>query len=307
MYNLIPNSNPRLFAICEDAADGARQHGTQIGLKQNTAEAIGADLLAARSAETDFSKSKAEKEKLGTALRIADSNGRAFIKAASAYFSQVLSENWSAEWEPTGFPNQSTAIPDTQEERFTLLESLKTYFADNASMEISTGRLILTAARAGALHEALSSARAAVNNGNSESGRRKMARDAAVDALKTRLRGLIGELGQLLPDDSPLWEAFGLNAPGADATPESPEALVVTPGLPGQFHADWGDSRGATRYRVWVLIVGMDENFRAVATVSDSDATITGLPTGKTVKVRVTAANDAGESAPSAEVEAQIP
>jgi hypothetical protein len=33
-------------------------------------------------------------------------------------------------------------------------------------------------------------------------------------------------------------------------------------------------------------------------------ATLTGLPAGKTVKVRVTAANDAGGSGPSAEAQA---
>ena len=53
-------------------------------------------------------------------------------------------------------------------------------------------------------------------------------------------------------------------------------------------------------YRVRVQVLG-------VATMTDSDASLTGLPSGKTVKARVTAANSAGESRPSAEVEIPVP
>ena len=49
--------------------------------------------------------------------------------------------------------------------------------------------------------------------------------------------------------------------------------------------------------------MGVDTDFRPVATVTDSDATLSGLGSGKTVRVRVTALNDAGESTPSATVE----
>jgi len=48
-------------------------------------------------------------------------------------------------------------------------------------------------------------------------------------------------------------------------------------------------------------VVGVDAKPIAVATVTDSDATLTGLPSGKTVNVTVTAVNDAGESQSSAE------
>ena len=129
-------------------------------------------------------------------------------------------------------------------------------------------------------------------------------RDAAVEALKTRMRGVISELDQLLGDTDPRWDAFGLNAPGAAETPDTPEALVLTPGAPGTLLADWADARLAARYRVWILIVGVDTDFRPAATVTDSDATLPVLGSGKTVRVRVTAVNDAGESTPSATVEA---
>ena len=78
------------------------------------------------------------------------------------------------------------------------------------------------------------------------------------------------------------------------------------PVAPGTLLADWADARRATRYRVWIQVLTVDADFRAVATVTDSDATLTGLPSGKTVKVRITAANDAGESLPGTEVQAVV-
>jgi hypothetical protein len=52
---------------------------------------------------------------------------------------------------------------------------------------------------------------------------------------------------------------------------------------------------------------GQDTEFRRVVTVRDPNVTLGGLPSGAQVTVRIVAANDAGESAPSAGVEAQVP
>ena len=78
---------------------------------------------------------------------------------------------------------------------------------------------------------------------------------------------------------------------------------MVTPGEDGNAFADWDDTPRALRYHVELQIVGVDLDFRRVATVTDSDATITGLPSGATVRVRVLAVNDAGNGPPSGVVE----
>lgn len=41
-------------------------------------------------------------------------------------------------------------------------------------------------------------------------------------------------------------------------------------------------------------MTGVDADFIAVASVTDSDATLTGLPSGTTVQIQITALNDAG-------------
>jgi hypothetical protein len=70
---------------------------------------------------------------------------------------------------------------------------------------------------------------------------------------------------------------------------------------------DWADARRAERYRVFRQIVGADADFVHAVTVTESDATLSGLTSGSTVKVRVTAANAAGESRPSAEAQIVVP
>lgn len=122
------------------------------------------------------------------------------------------------------------------------------------------------------------------------------------------MSSLITELDQLMEDDDPRWHQFGLSMPSDPETPEAPEGLVLTGGIPGTLLADWEDALRADRYRVYTFVVGVDTEFQAMdSPFYDSDATIPGLPTGASVKVRVTSVNDAGESAPSAELTAIVP
>ena len=129
-------------------------------------------------------------------------------------------------------------------------------------------------------------------------GALRNARDTAIDALGLRVRGLIDELDLLLTALDPRWYAFGLNPPGAPATPEIPDGLVITvgPNGSGTIYLDWDDAPRAERYRVWQKADNA-LNWESVATVDDSDATLSGLAVGFSGKLRVTALNDAGESA----------
>lgn len=157
------------------------------------------------------------------------------------------------------------------------------------------------------IHTNLSDARAALSQKLADCGTAKAARDAADVNLRKRMNGLIGELETLLSDVDPRWHAFGLSRPADEETPEPPSELIVTPGVAGSLLPDWDDALRADSYRVWILIVGTDTEFHPVETVFDSDATLTGLPSGATVKVRVTSKNAAGESSPSPAVEVVVP
>jgi hypothetical protein len=122
------------------------------------------------------------------------------------------------------------------------------------------------------------------------------------------MRGLIDELGQLLKDDDPRWSAFGLVPPGGSDLPPAPENLILTPGEPGTMLADWSNTPRTVRYHVEIQVVGVDPDFRRDQTVTDSDATISGLPSGSTLRVRIIAVNAQDEEGPpSGVVEIVVP
>lgn len=234
---------------------------------------------------------------------MADSNAKAFIAASVAVLKPRLGAGWSPAWIDTGFKTGSLAMPPTVPERQETLKTLATYFTANPTHE--NAPLELTAIRAQTLFDTLGAARSTVNGRLGTNGTLKGARDAAVEALITRVRGLIDELDVLLDDLDPRWYAFGLNPPGAPATPEVPDGLVVSAGPAGSgtLYLDWDDAPRAERYRVWRQAADATM-WEAAASVDDSDATLGGLGIGVKFKLRVTALNDAGESAPGEVVEA---
>jgi len=121
------------------------------------------------------------------------------------------------------------------------------------------------------------------------------------------MSGLISELGQLLDDTDPLWLAFGLNEPGATNLPDQADGLALTAGPAGTVLAHWSSASRATRYRVFQQIDGVDPMPVNNLTTSESDATLTALPSGKTLKIYIIAANDAGQAAPSDTVQIVVP
>jgi hypothetical protein len=302
--NPLPKTLDPLFALAEDMADGLSAHETALGIKQNAEAVVRNALQSAQAAQAGFWTARNSKAARTAAQQVADSNAKAFLSATRGVLANYLGSTWSQAWEVTGFPNQSTAVPPTVAERQTLLSSLQIYLT--AHPEHENAPLSVTAARAGELFAALSDARSAVNAALTDVGAQKAIRDREEAALRRRMRGLTDELTQLLEPDDPRWYAFGLNPPAAPDAPEIPDGLVLTPAEPGTLHADWADAPRANRYRVWKQVVGTDEDFVAALTVNDSDASLTDLPSGATVRVRVTAVNEAGESGGSEVGEAVV-
>ena len=305
--NKLPDPLDDVFTLAEDMADGCHNHQVAVGLKQNLEANVRADLAAAVTAQTNYKDALSTKTDFSTAVIVADSNGKAFISSARRVLANNLGENWNQSWTATGFPDLSTAVPTTQAKRQALLLALKNFFAANPGYEVNTPKLVVTSAQAGVLFTALSTARVAASDGNTDAGNKKNLRDAAEQTLRDRLSGLISELGQKLDDTDPLWLAFGLNEPGATNLPDSADGLVLTAGAAGTVLAHWSNASRATRYRVFKQIDGVDPVPVNIATVTDSDATLTGQPSGKMAKIYVIAANDAGQAAPSETVQIVAP
>src|SRR5207249_4343040 len=124
----------------------------------------------------------------------------------------------------------------------------------------------------------------------------KADRNKAVAALRRRMRGLVHELDELLPEDSRLSHKFGLNAPADPETPEAPRELVLTAGAAGHVIALWPRALRADRYEVFRKVLGRDQDFVPVATVKDCAANFNTMRSGDIVLVEVRGVNRAGES-----------
>ncbi|MBK8091362.1 MAG: fibronectin type III domain-containing protein [Verrucomicrobiaceae bacterium] len=294
--NRLPDQRDRLFALAEDMIDGLTAHEATIGIKQNTGTVLRPALTAARSAETTFGECQVLKKAANAALTSADASGKIFLNNARKRLSKFFGESASTEWAAAGWPPGTTAAPATQDQRFDLIASLRAYFTTHP--EHASADMEVTAALADAAHIAISNARAALGQKITENGQAKATRDSTERNLRIRMSGLITELATLLSDEDPRWHAFGLNRPADAETPESPSFTTAVPGPNHSLLVDWDDSLRADRWRVWIKVIGVDADFRAVQTVTESDATIPGLTAGATVEVRVTSVNEAGESSP---------
>lgn len=75
----------------------------------------------------------------------------------------------------------------------------------------------------------------------------------------------------------------------------------------GHLLASWESAPLAQRYHIYRKIVGVDADFVLAKTVTETEADVNSFTPGQLVRVRVTAANDAGESLPSEMVEQTVP
>ena len=303
--NALPSKLNRLFAVCDDMCDGLTLLEVPLGIKQNTEAILRAALAAGRAAEAAYGDSQVARKAANFTLTTADTAGRIFIGNARKRLSKFFGEAFSTEWAAAGWPDSSTAVPSTQEERFDLIASLKTHFTSHPAHE--SVDMDATAAIADTVYTNISDARAALAAKVALVGAAKNARDAAEVNLRKRGNGLIGELETVLSDEDPRWHNFGLSRPADEATPEAPGLITLIAGIVGRLLVDWEDALRADHYRVWIFIVGTDTAFRAVDSPSDSDASLSALPSGSTVRVHVTSVNAAGESAPSPEAQAVVP
>lgn len=303
--NELPKRNDRLFALCDSMLGGLATYEVALDVKQNTAATLSPFLTAARAAENDYGGKKMARKASNAAKTAADNAGKVFIGDARKRLSKFFGETYNTEWAAAGWPDGSTGIPSTEDKRLDLIDAIRLYLV--AHPEHASADMEVTTALAQTAYDNLSDARADLGQKQTDQGNAKALRDLQVAALRKRMRGLVTELETLMAADDPRWYAFGLSRPADEETPEIATNLILLASVPGSIIADWDDALRADRYRVWLKVMGVDEDFSAVSTVYDSDATLTGLTTGATIQIYVTSVNDAGESAPSAVVEIVVP
>jgi hypothetical protein len=302
--NALPKPLDELIALAEDAADGAHQLETTIGLQQNKEAAIRADLatLVAKKGAHDTAEGASPAK--STALTVARSNARGWLLMARDNFKTFLGTQPSQAWEATGWTADSIAVPSTSDRILPLLQSVGNYLTANPSREVAS--MNLTAARAGVLHTALSDAREARNVHDSLLAQTKAERDAAEETLRTRLRGLIDELTQLLDPMSPHWLTFGLKRPGAPDSPPKVANTRATALGAGKVRVQCDPAARAEYYQIWQMIVGTDPDFVLADSPAEPDKILESLTVGATIKLKMRAINETGPGPFGSEVEVVV-
>ena len=316
--NTIPLSYEPLVQLLTDAVDGASIHGTAVGLKQNDEAALRAALYdlvggpvgAGEQAsptiglKARFNVAKANKSAMTAALRTAQSNGRALAMACIGTLKLRLGNQWNSAWKEAGFIGGSLQVPSNP---VFVLQSLQAYYTLHPNHEVPqvTEAISCTASACAAATKAIAAAQSASNQSNVEAG---MARNQIEQVMRTarlRLSGLREELARLIAEDDHRWYAFGFDRPSHVGSPDIPENLTAIPGAPGMLYVDWDDARRADTYRL--RAADPAGKVLAEATPQDSEATLTGLPSGLTVTLTVTARNATGESPASEALTVAVP
>lgn len=302
--NPTPDNNDVLRALSDGIADGCHALEVTLGIKQYTEASIRAAIAGLKEAEQEVGKKKKALNDAEVALRAADDAGTTCITNCRLRLAQAYGQRWSPDWEPTGFPTGSTAVPKTEDERFTLLDDLKDFFTDNPTLE--NEGMGATAALCGAAWTAISDRRQDVATATSAMTTAFNNRTAAAKILRRRVRGLINELGDLIAEDDPRWEDFGLNIPANPSPPEPVESVTLTALGNGKISVEWPYAVRAERYKVQTLRVGVDSEFQTAVSSSDLEAMLKDFTVGQVLKVQVIAANDGGDASPSPEAEITV-
>ena len=295
--NPTPDDDAVALALTEDLADGCGALEVTLGIKQNTEAVMRAALNTASAARLAYPAAvQTVRDRTGD-LQSVDEAGKTVITNCQLRLSKLFGKSYSSQWGTAGFPNQSVAVPSTQDARFTLLNSLKLYFTANPASE--SVDMEATAALCLAAHTAISNARQALNAAETAESNALAARKAAMKSLRKRIRGLIDELGTLMPEDDTRYETFGLNIPANPTAPLGIADLTLTALGNAKVLAQWSYATRSTGTRLKMKRVGVDDQFVIIGTVNALEKVLENMTVGQTIQVQVTPYNDGGDGPPS--------
>ena len=302
MEQVIPTSVPQLLARGEEAIGGLKQFEVDLELSRVTSAIVTAKVGALRNKRDAFNAGSLALKTSRNRLRSLVRDAVDYLQTSRDVLKTKLGKQYSAAWIPAGFPSGFAVAPISAQlqER---VYSMSTFLADNPTYELPG--LNMTSARGESLFNDLKAARNAVNLKMSELDDLRKGRDTASKELQSVLRQLVRELGLAMGPLDERWIAFGLNKPGAKATPDAPENVTATLNSNNTIAVKWPRAPRARYYRVSKKVDGVDQELIAVGSPTDANFTIEGLPANATIEIAVSAVNDSGESVKSQVVTVQ--
>jgi len=315
--NETPENQKVLLALAKKMRAGAASLQDTIGLHHHRDTTLNAAILklegdpaaapgsnANKGSQLVYKSCEDAAKDARSALKaLSDGTVKTLLTAYRDVLERIHGKKHNAGWGAAGFTD-GTAVPREHDKRQSLLAAMRSYLAANAGHEATLPQpsgppLAVTAAAALALGTTFQAAFDLVNAKEGEQANCKNLRDADKDALFDEVSGTIRELGDLLADDDPRWETFGLNIPANPNPPEPVSAATLTAVGPGREELAWPAATRATYYRLFLKIHGVDTDFQFIKRDSDLDHTFTNLTPGTTISAYIIAANPGGEAVPS--------
>ncbi len=294
MKQEIPKPIPGLVKVATQTVGGAMRYQTEIGLTHNTADKIENDIDAVQSAVYAYATGRNALTAAYEMVAEKTEAAKTIATITREILKLKLGKQHSDRWIQTGF-TASLAIPRSAGELSVLIFFLSEYLAINPGLEVPA--LDVTAAGLLALHHELKSAISSVNTNVCAVEVLLATRNQKVAKLRKRVRDLVAELNQLIEPTDTRWHAFGLNIPGYEEPPDTPENIEVIVVNETNAMLKFDRPARANYYRVYKRVVGVDAEPVYIGSPSDTDFTAEDLPRGATIEFIICAVNSGGESA----------
>lgn len=290
-----------LLRLARKSIAGLTELGATLDITHTTvAQLTGLyDDLDAR--QNAYTAAKAGKLEATATLATARAAADAFIEKTRDFLKPRFGAVWTEAWPQVGFVGPSLSMPLQDEERAATVQAMKTYFTAHPTHE--GAQYGITALAAESVRDAFEAAVQGTINCAADRRTKADQRRESTKALLKKLRALWSELESVLEDLDPRWLKFVDRIPGDPRVPEQVEELTAEAQPGGIIVLDWEDVARAASYKVYKQVVGVDAAPVLAVSVDESDAQLTALPTGATVKITVIATNAAGDAPMSEEIE----
>lgn len=280
-------------------------YGSDLKITQITEPDFKAKLDAFITANDGFNAARSARQTVSNLFKQADAALSDFLQTAKNVLAGRFGNRWSTEWAQAGFVNATTAIPSRITGRLALALSLNGFFTTNPSYEVPS--MQVTAAQATALRNAALSAQQALAAAEIVLKDAGTTYDKAYAALADLMYTLIKILEGTLDDNDARWLAFGLQMPSTNATPGQPTGLTGHLDDSGNIIPQCDPTPLATRYRWRGLLVGIEKQYRLVASSTEPMASIPGVQPGQAIQIIVQAVNNGLQGVPSDPIVVTMP
>ena len=289
MSEKLPTNAGQLLGLGTKMQVGLVELGQSLGITQITPAALLTILNAFATADNSFNAVRSARQAASDTYQASMAVLDGWLLTTKNVLAGRFRPRWSTAWAQAGFVVHSTAMPKRIEDRIALTGRLIAFFTVNPGAEVPN--MQVTAARGTTLQATVLTNQAALMNTIRTQETLNQGWTEAFQALTHEMWSLVKILEATLEDDDPRWLAFGLPMPGTPRTPLAPTEVTAQLDAAGVMLVQCPPVALATRYRCRMRLVGVETDFRLVASGPVPLLTVPGVLSGQTAELVMQAVN----------------